>query len=147
EVEDILSIGFLFHAHVDTWNREKPYLLARDMGSDMPEEKKAAFLAQTSYSAEEMRAALEGRSSPFDFLPIQERPILRLDPGFLVLDEQYLWERVTRGLYWMVHDHERDHVGDSARQAWTQAYGEMIELMVEDQVRQMAPPDLGGGTT
>jgi hypothetical protein len=78
---------------------------------------------------------------------MQQHPIVRLDAGFLVLDEHYLWERVTEGLYWIVHDHERDAVGDAARQTWTQAYGEMIELMVEDQLRRIAPPILGGGTS
>ena len=30
-------------------------------------------------------------------LPIQERPLLRIGEGILVLDEQYLIERATQG--------------------------------------------------
>ncbi len=71
--------------------------------------------------------------------PIQARPLLRLGDDVVVLDERYLIERVTRGLYWLVHDHEKQVHGENARRAWTQVWGEMIETRVEDQLRQMAP--------
>jgi hypothetical protein len=53
-------------------------------------------------------------------------------------------ERLTRGLYWLVHDHEKSAHGEIARNKWTQAYSEMIETRVEDQLRQMAPQLIGG---
>ncbi len=108
EVEDILAMGFLFRAHVLGWNKDKAYGFPVDSGSDLPEAKRSSFLAQTASTQEVLRAALQARRSRADFLPIQERPILRLPAGLLVLDERYLWDRVTRGLFWMVHDHERD---------------------------------------
>ncbi len=77
-------------------------------------------------------------------LPIQERPLLRRGNNVVVLDEQYLIERITRGLYWLVHDHEKLVHGDQARNQWTKAYGEMVESRAEDQLRRMAPPLLGG---
>jgi hypothetical protein len=61
----------------------------------------------------------------------------------VVLDERCLIERVTRGLYWLVHDHEKQVYGENARRAWTQVWGEMIETRVEDQLRQMAPSLVG----
>jgi len=63
----------------------------------------------------------------------------------VVLDERYLVERVTRGLYWLVHDHEKETYGDKARGAWTQVWSEMVETRAEDQLRQMAPSLFGGG--
>ena len=54
-------------------------------------------------------------------------------------------ERVTRGLAWLVHDHERDNHGDQARNLWTGTYGEMVERFAEDQPQPMALVLLGGG--
>ncbi len=36
-------------------------------------------------------------------------------------------ERFTRGLYLLVHDHEKQSYGEQARRRWTQVHGEMIE--------------------
>jgi hypothetical protein len=77
-------------------------------------------------------------------LPIQERPLLRHGDDIVVLDEQYLIERVTRGLYWLVHDYEKATYGETARNRWTQSYSEMIETRVEDQLHEMAPQLIGG---
>jgi hypothetical protein len=55
--------------------------------------------------------------------------------------------RVTRGLYWLVHDYEKFTHGETARNRWTQAYSEMIETRVEDQLRAMAPRLIGGRFT
>ena len=77
--------------------------------------------------------------------PLQARPLLRLGDDVVVLDERYLIERVTRGLYWLVHDHEKNVHGESARGSWTQVWSEMVETRVEDQLRRMAPSLFGGG--
>ena len=77
--------------------------------------------------------------------PLQARPLLRLGDDVVVLDERYLIERVTRGLYWLVHDHEKNVHSERARGSWTQVWSEMVETRVEDQLRQMAPSLAGGG--
>jgi hypothetical protein len=77
--------------------------------------------------------------------PIQARPLLRLDDDVVVLDERYLVERVTRGLYWLVHDHEKNVYGENPRRAWTQVWSEMIETRAEDELRQLAPRLIGRG--
>lgn len=89
---------------------------------------------------------LENSVSQFDFFPLEQKPILVLGDGLLlVLDQRYLWERFTSGLYWFVHDHEKITRGsEKDRSRWTQGYGEMVELMVEDQLRPLAPVLLGG---
>ena len=45
-----------------------------------------------------------------------------------------------------MHDSEKER-GETERIRWTQAYGKMIETHAEDQLRRMAPPLLGGGST
>jgi hypothetical protein len=63
---------------------------------------------------------------------IQAGLLFRLDDDVVVLDERYLVERVTRGLYWLVHGHEKNVYGENPRRAWTQVWSEMIETRVED---------------
>jgi hypothetical protein len=62
---------------------------------------------------------------PWQMRPLQARPLLRLGDDVVVLDERHLVERVTRGLYWLVHDHEKETYGDKARGAWTQVWSGM----------------------
>jgi hypothetical protein len=52
---------------------------------------------------------------------------------------------VTRGLYWLVHDHEKTVYGENPRRAWTQVWSEMIETRAGDELRQLAPRLIGGG--
>jgi hypothetical protein len=102
-----------------------------------------AFLDLFSSAPASLAAALRGCPRPWQMLPIQDRPLLRLGGDVVVLDERYLVERVTRGLYWLVHDYEATTYGEKARNKWSQSYSEMIEQRVEDQVREMAPQLLG----
>jgi hypothetical protein len=64
-----------------------------------------------------------------------------------VLDEQYLIERATQGLYWFVHEHERDLDDERGWKRWNGAYASMVERRAEDQLRRLAPPLIGGGST
>jgi hypothetical protein len=73
------------------------------------------------------------------------KPILRIGEALLVLDEQYHIERATQGLYWFVHEYERGLDGERGWTRWNNAYASMVERRVEDQLRRMAPPLLGGG--
>ena len=78
-----------------------------------------AFLALFSSTPASLASALRDCLKPWQMLPIQDRPLLRLGDDVVVLDERYLTERVTRGLYWLVHDHEKATYGDTARNRWT----------------------------
>jgi len=141
EVEDLLALGFAAWAHSTQWEPDRPLLL--DFGMDgvaMDEEKIEAFLGLVAATPEELRGGLARSTSPYDFLAIQQKPITRLGNGLLVLDERYLWERFTSGLFWVVHDHLKFVLGnEQERDRWTEAYGKMVEMMVEDRVRSMAP--------
>ena len=103
-----------------------------------------AFLGLFSSTPASLAAALRDCLKPWQMLPVQDRPLLRLGDDVVVLDERYLVERVTRGLYWLVHDYEKATYGDKARNRWTQAYSQMVETRVEDQLRRMAPQLIGG---
>jgi hypothetical protein len=103
------------------------------------------FLGLFSCTPAALAQELRQCPRPWQMRPLQSRPLLRLGDDVVVLDERYLVERVTRGLYWLVHDHEKETYGDKARSAWTQVWSEMVETRAEDQLRQMAPSLFGGG--
>jgi len=56
----------------------------------------------------------------------------------VVLDEPFLLEAVTTGLYWRVSDHARMSDPEAWR-AWSVAYAEMIEALAEELVEALAP--------
>ena len=77
-----------------------------------------------------------------------QAPLISIDSGvFLVLDQQYLLDCFTRGLYWRIHDHARDVYGDDERKKWTQFYAEMHEAMVGSYFRSFALEYVGERTT
>ena len=78
------------------------------------------FLGLFSATPADLTDALRKCPQPWQMQPIQARPLLRLDDDVVVLDERYLVERVTRGLYWLVHDHEKTIYGENPLRAWTQ---------------------------
>lgn len=109
----------------------------------MPLEKLEAFLKLASSTAAGFRDAFSGRTSPTDFFPMRQTPILRLENQLVVLDPDFLFERITSGLYYLVFDHEKSRLPDPSKYPtrWTQAFGEMFELSVEDQLQWLAPND------
>jgi hypothetical protein len=154
EIEDFLALGFTLYLQRLQWTPGAPWRLADTFGSDMDEAKKAAFLAFVARTPEQMTDRLR-RSPPrsdWDFMAHIESPVLHYpgtnEPGGLVvIDLAFLLQKITFGLYWLVHDHLRDHEGDLARQRWTQAWGDMVEAMIEDSLRPHAPPVLGAQST
>lgn len=148
EIEEILAMGFATVAYSMIWEPGKPPHVRPEFGT-VDKDKIERFLKLIADDMEGFKSRFAARSGRFDFLPIQETPVLRAEAGLLVLDQEYLWERITTGLYWVVHDFERDNHGDAARTRWTQAYAEMVERMTEQQIASMAPPILGsaGGKT
>lgn len=145
-LEVLLGLGFLLYANSVMWDPHKAPFMPRDLGSDLDETTKETFIRLISDNSNGFSHSLKGREAPFDYLPIQEKPVLDTPTGLLVLDAAYLWERITSGLYWFVHDHEKS-LSESNREQWNQAFSEMVELMVEDQLRAMAVPDLTGDKT
>lgn len=131
----------------DLQDPQNPVTMEAELpGVGLPRERVEAFLEQVSGPPDRYREGFEGRSSQYDFLPFQTRPILRLGEELLVLDETFLLQKFTlTGLFWAVHDNERDIHSELDRHRWTQAHGEAIEAMVEERLLEMAPalPDEG----
>ena len=105
------------------------------------------YLGSFASTPDELAARLDACPGSWQMLPIQERPLLRVGEVVLVLDEQYLIERATQGLYWFVHEHERGLGGEPGWKRWNGAYAAMVERRAEDQLRRLAPPLVGGGST
>lgn len=145
ELEDFLALGFALFANVLAWRPGAPMLFNLQPGVQMDPAVISRFLQLFSATPAQMRAALATPRSGWDFLEFQAHPVLRLPEGLLILDEGLLWQRFTSGLFWLVHDHQRDHLGDVARRKWTQAWGDVVEVVAEEGLTQLAPRVLGGG--
>jgi hypothetical protein len=147
DLDDITALGFAYYAQILARQPGEPVAFSGYTDIPIEPETIKRFLDLFSSSADELTADLADCPQPWQMLPIQNRPLLRSGDDLIVLDERYLIERITRGLYWLVHDHEKIAHGELARQQWTQAYAEMTETRAEDQLRAMAPPLVGGGST
>jgi hypothetical protein len=145
EVEDALAIGFALLAHATTWEPGKPIQLERSIAPGVPDEIRQRCYAFLVQELEESLATLGPPVSEFDLLAVESRPVLGVEDGVIVLDEQMLWRRCTSGLFWNVHDALKE---SSEREAeWFRtAFGSMVEELVETSLRRLAPIDLAGGS-
>ncbi len=147
DLDDMTTLAFAYWAHIQSLRPGGQVRLNAMIRPDIAIDRATVetFLDLFSSTPAELAAALRDCPKPWQMLPIQDRPLLRLGDDVVVLDERYLVERVTRGTYWLVHDYEKFTYGENARNRWTQVYGEMVETRAEDQLRRMAPPLVGGG--
>ena len=145
EVEDLMGVGLMMWAYERSWAPGAPQMRATvEAGGDVERETLDAFLRVTAATPEEMRQELARHTGPYDFFPFQQKPVLRLGDELVVLDNDFLLESFTSGLYHRVFAHEKAKLENPKKLPirWTQAFGEMFELSVEEQVRAMAPhPD------
>ncbi|MEU6201142.1 hypothetical protein [Streptomyces sp. NPDC047061] len=146
-LNDITALGFAYNSGIMTHLPDAPVAMQAFTGIGIDHAVVERFLGRFAIEADDLAAQLRDCPLPWQMLPIQNRPLLRLGEHIVVLDERYLHERVTQGLFWLVHDHERDQYGERARLHWTQAYAEMVERRVKDQLRRLAPHVLGGGSS
>jgi hypothetical protein len=142
DFEDLIAIGFGMWAHAAARQPGDPVLAGLDYfePTAIAPEKVEAFLRVVSSTPDELRRKLEGHTGPYDFLPLQSKPVLRTDDGLLVMDAGFLLDRFTKGLYWIVHDYLKFDLGEEyRRERWNEAHSQMVEKMVRDQLRAMAP--------
>jgi hypothetical protein len=141
EFDDMTVLGFAYYAHARMHRPGNPVAINARIAPELTIDPAAIerFLDLFATTLPHLENALRECPEPWQVRPLQERPLLRIDENVLILDERFLLERVTRGLYWLVHDVEKRQ-SETARIHWTQAYGEMIEIRAEDQLRRMAPP-------
>lgn len=140
-----LALGFAYYAQMVGYDwRTDGVRFQSPLGLlDIPEQSWLRFLDLFAQTVDEFASSAARMTKDWQMRSIQERPLLRIGNEVVVLDERFLIERVTSGLYWLVHDHEKA-LDDRFRHLWTQAYGEMHEMLVEDYLAPFAPPVLGG---
>jgi hypothetical protein len=144
--DELTTLGFAYWTHIQSCRPGDQVRLNAMILPEVAIDQATieAFLDLFSSTPASLADELRDCPKPWQMLPIQDRPLLRLGDDVVVLDERYLVERVTRGLYWLVHDYEKVTYGETARNRWTQSYSEMVETKVEDQLRGMAPQLIGG---
>lgn len=147
DLEDLLAIAFCYYAKATAYAPDRGVRINAFDIDGVDRDVIDQFLSRFAITLDDLASQLAACPESWQTLPMQDRPLLRVGDDVIVLDTKYLLERVTRGLYWLVHDHERDSHGDEARNRWTQVYGDMIEFRVEDQLRRLAPPLIGQSST
>lgn len=98
-----------------------------------------------SATPDQLATEVRANTADWQMLPLQTHPVLCLPTGYLVLDETYLLERITTGLFWVVQEAEKRRGGDAAAEAWHRVHGGMFELLAEQRARRLAPPLLAAG--
>lgn len=147
DLDDIVALTLAYHGYIRAHRPGMPSAVNAFAGIAVSRETIETYLASFASTIDELARKLEASPGSWQMLPIQERPLLRVGETLLVLDEQYLIERATQGLYWFVHEHERKLDGTRGMTRWDNAYANMVERRVEDQLRRMAPALVGGGRT
>ena len=147
EIDDIAALTLAYHGYIRAHQPDMSPAVNAFAGIAVSRETVETYLASFASTADELADELAASPGSWQMLPIQKRPLLRLGEALLVLDEQYLIERATQGLYWFVHEHEDDLDGKRGWTRWNNAYANMVERRVEDQLRRMAPKLLDGGST
>ncbi|MGQ0433382.1 MAG: hypothetical protein ACT452_13345 [Microthrixaceae bacterium] len=143
ELGDILALSFALLAHVMAWTPDVPFALT-DAIVDTVEPAIVEIYRDLMSQRLDDSASVGDPLNEFDLLAIESRPVLSTHAGLVVLDEHLLWRRCTSGLYWIVHDWLKQTEGERARGQWSICYGEMIEALVEESLRSVAPPVLTG---
>lgn len=146
-LEDFWALGWGLYASVLAWKTGDPPGMRRDFGLSLDPAVVESFWALVGVEQAELRDQCRSASGDWDMLAFERTPAMAFEDGFVVLDPEMLLARITTGLYWDVHDKLKATMGEAARQEWTQYYGEMIELLVEDSLATTAPPILGGGSS
>lgn len=143
DFEDFFALGIRLWTHAkvrDPIEEGRPMTLRTSLPEVVMERRIVnEFLDRVAATPEWFASEFDGRGSEYDFLPFQARPVAHLGDELLVLDEAYLLQKFTMlGLFWAVHDNERDH-SSRARHHWNQAHGELVEALVTQRLREMAP--------
>ena len=152
DLDDIVALTLAYHGHIRAHQPDLSPAVNAFAGIAVSRVTVETYLASFASTAAELAGKLAASPGSWQMLPIQERPLLRVGEALLVLDEQYLIERATQGLYWFVHEYERDldiSSGGDGKRGWTRwnnAYASMVERRVEDQLRRMTPTLLGSSS-
>jgi hypothetical protein len=149
-LEDYLAGGFAFLAHFMRFREAREFgrtkyqvswdELRVELGQPGVSDN---LLRQVSWSIEEFRAAFEPmptepRVMGASLLPFWKHPVLRLSSGEMVpLSQRLLFERLSSGVFWIVHDYLKKAEGDDARAKFTRFVGELFQQQVHEILRDM----------
>jgi hypothetical protein len=143
--DEFFALAMALYAAGVNWSKPGDPIAYNNLFDIYDERAIRAFLAVVAAPIERLSEDARVDTSDWDTLTIEVRPVLEASIAPVVLDPVFLLRRVTSGLYWIVHDYERRHGGAKARNRWSQAYGEMMELQIEDDLALLAPPIVSGG--
>ncbi|MEY9938589.1 hypothetical protein ABH932_005036 [Streptacidiphilus sp. MAP5-52] len=141
---EVLAVGFAYWVATVSDRVDGPVRINAFALVKLPREKVELFLDLFATDVAELRAGLAANPAPWQMLPLQRRPLLRFGDEIIVLDEPFLLEAITDGLYWRVFDH-LDAVSKTVRDQWAGEYGKhVIEPFAEELVQEIAPVIIGG---
>jgi hypothetical protein len=95
---------------------------------------------------EDLKRDLVEQRSQWDFLPLEQRPIIKIDDGLLLVDAKFIMSRVTSGLFYFVFDYLKG-IDEPRAKAWQSVWGLMVESLAKENLRPLAPMLLGDGKT
>jgi hypothetical protein len=139
ELAQLLALGFACwamttHDRVNGPVRINPFMLVK-----LPKETVERFLALFATTPEELASELAACELPWQMLPLQTRPLLRIGDDVMMLDEPFLLEAVTTGLCPTTS-------ARTTRRPWSVAYAEMVEALADELIRALAPVLLDGSS-
>ena len=139
---DLFAVAVALWAMAVNWEPGKAYRFDLIGAVGLSQDAVERCLSLFALDLLSMANALANQSGDWQMLTFEEWPVLRLDDGSVILlDESFLLDRVSSGLYWYVLKHEQKRDEESAS-TWSTAYGAMVESYAEDRIRAMAPsPD------
>jgi hypothetical protein len=142
-----IFMGLALKINAEAWRPGNPLTISTTFLTDVEARDIDAFLSYTSTTAVGLSTELASASGPWAFLALERSPILRLGDQLLVVDETYLLDRVTSGLFFAVADMEGPPTGSVRRRAWSRAYSEVVEVALEKQIETLAQtiPVIGSG--
>lgn len=142
EVQDFVALGFSLFAHFAAWHPGDLIRVDSDLGPGVDELVRERFLKAVTIAVEDLADAMSSSEGRWDYLVVQKHPVVQVGDGFVVIDGKFLADRFTVGLFHDVAASLAEREGESAVLAWRQAWGKMVEAMVEDNLRAQAPRSL-----
>jgi hypothetical protein len=97
KLAEVLALAFAYWAKTVENRIDGPVRINAFTLVKLPRETVECFLALFSMTFKELAVALGTCELPWQMLPMQTRPLLRLGDEVVVLDEPFLWEAVTTG--------------------------------------------------
>jgi hypothetical protein len=140
-VEELLMFGLILDSDVMNWKPTQSVAVRRPFPAEGGFDQRVAkrFFAHVSRSESELKNELTAHKSSWGFLPFEASPVLHLGgEDYVVLDQEYLQDRITSSLYWSLHDHEKA-TDERARASFATGFGKVVEHVISDDIRKLAP--------